>query len=337
MVSLVLAACGGGNASTASDGTFDGNPSPYTVDPGANVASYQSSENGSVTVTAENDVRGYCSAYFTYGASPTCEDLEIIIPSSETLTCEEMSEEIEVRWESLMSSGAPTTGPWLVTSSNAAGTFALTPGGPTVGTGSTVVTVPPMVVYYTGEGGDAIQVMDMSYPGCTDSIDSETCEEEAPVCDDLTLSEPYIEGTTTPLDLTDEADLATLYENSTVCWDYTLNTSDPSYGARLIANGFSDSTRTSPNGNLTMTMNETAGSTSGNPSNLTFSGFASYTGTICWENYEAGNELSVFVLGDRVACHDDEVLPPPETPEVPVCVDLRDHEGLGQLAPRSID
>ncbi|MEK9159170.1 MAG: hypothetical protein AAB383_00420 [Patescibacteria group bacterium] len=326
--------------STDTDSTFDGNTQPYTTTDWT-VASYQSDEGASVWVEAEDDVAGLCSDYFSYAVELTCEELEIIIPSNETLTCEEMSvEDVEIRWESFMSSGAPSTGPWIVTSTNPAGTFAFTPGGPTVGTGSVLVSSPPMVVYYTGEDGDAIQVMDTTDPTCIDSLDSETCEDVAPVCEDFALGTPYItndDGSTTSIDLTDDADLETLYGETTVCWDYSLNTSDAAYTARLIANGFTDSTRTANTGNLTMTMNETAGSSTGNPSNLAFTGFTSYTGTICWENYEAGNELSVFVLGDRPACNDEEILPPPPEEEAPVCVDLQMSPDSYTMAATDVD
>lgn len=316
--------------STDAAATFDGTVSTYTTTD-KTVDSYQSSDAASVWVELDDengdgesdDVAGVCSDSFSYGMTPTCDYLEITIPT-DTLTCEEMTAgDVQITWVSFMSSGAPSTGPWLVTSSNSAGTFSLTSGGATAGTGGIVSTV--STLYYSGGDGDTIQVMDLSYPVCVDTLESESCEEVPGVCEDLSLSEPYIEnadGSTTTIDLTSDADLETLYEETTVCWDYTLNTSDATYASRLIADGFTDITRSAHTGNLSLTMNETAGSTTGNPASLTFTGFETYTGTLCWENFEAGNLLGIFVLGDRLTCSDTEVLPPP-APEAPVCVDLQ--------------
>ncbi len=316
--------------STDAAATFDGTVSTYTTTDWT-VDSYQSSEDASVWVELDDengdgesdDVAGICSDSFSYGVTPTCDYLEITIPT-ETLTCEEMTAgDVQITWVSFMSSGAPSTGPWLVTSSNSAGTFSLTSGGATAGTGSMVSTV--STLYYNGADGDTIQVMDMSYPVCVDTLESETCEEELAVCEDLNLSEPYIEnadGTTTTIDLTDDTDLETLYGESTVCWDYTLTVSDAAYVGRIIAEGFTDATRSAYNGNLVLTVNETAGGDVGNPATVPVTGFASYTGTLCWENFEAGNTLSIFMLGDALICSDAEDLPPAPT-EAPVCVDLQ--------------
>ncbi len=317
--------------------TFDGNTSVYTTTD-KTIDSYQSSTAADVIIGLDdhngdgvNDDIGspypLCSDSFSYGLMPTCESLEITIPTSDTLTCEEITtEDILITWESFMTSGAPSTGPWLVTSTNSGGTFSLTPGGPTVGTGSYVSITPE--VYYTSNsplGGDAIQVTDISYPACTDSFDSETCTTEAPVCDDLTLGTPYIEnadGSTTSIDLTNADDLDTLYGTTTVCWDYSLNVSDTSYAGRIVAEGFTDTTGTAYNGTLALSVNETSGGAVGNPATTTLTGYTTYTGTICWQNFEAGNYLSVFMLGDELACSDDETLPPP-SPEAPVCLDLQ--------------
>lgn len=313
--------------STDSDSTFDGN-SPVYATTDWTIDSYQSDEAASVWVELTRyDVANACSDSFSYGITPTCEYLEIIVPSA-TLTCEEMTAgDVEITWESEMSSGAPSTGPWLVTSSNGAGTFSLTPGGAVIGTGSATVSV--NTVYYTGEDGDTIQVMDLTYPVCTDSIDSEPCDEETPYCDDLTLSEPYIEnadGTTSVIDLTDEADLALLYADTQVCWDYSLTVSDASYTGRIVAEGYTDSTASAlSTSNLTLTVNETAGGDIGNPATVPgVTGFTTYTGTLCWTNFEENNYLSIFMLGDELVCSDEDELPPLTPPEEePVCVDLQ--------------
>ena len=89
-----------------------------------------------------------------------------------------------------------------------------------------------------------------------------------------------------------------------------------------MAAGYEDATASAYNGNLSLSVNETAGSTTGNPGTLGVTGFANYTGTLCWENFEEGNYLSVSMLGDELACSDDEELPPLEIVEVPYCIDL---------------
>lgn len=312
--------------STDSDATFDGNTQPYTTTDWT-VESYQSDAPASVWVDTENDVANMCSDFFTYAIEPTCESLEIIVPGSDTLTCEEMSEEIEIQWQSLMTSGAPATGPWLVTSSNPAGEFALTAGGATVGIGSYTTSDPSKVLFYTGEGGDAIRVMDTSYPACVDSFKSTTCEGPNPVCEDLTLTAPYIQntdGTETPIDLSDEEDLALLYGESTVCWNFALAISDPSYSGTLLVEGFADASESAYNGNLSVYELNTLSNATGNPVNMGLSGAASYVGIICWENFEANNVLSVSMIGEEAVCS-QEVTLPPTTPveEVPVCVDLQ--------------
>lgn len=320
--------------STDTNSTFDGNSPVYTTTDWT-IDSYQSEDAASVWVELDDhnsdgendDVAGLCSDSFSYGIPPTCEYLEIIVPSA-TLTCEEMTAgDVEITWESEMSSGAPSIGPWLVTSSNGAGTFSLTPGGAVIGTGSATVSV--NTVYYTGEDGDTIQVMDLAYPVCTDSIDSEPCDEESPYCDELALSEPYIEnadGTTSVIDLTDEADLALLYADTEVCWDYSLTVSDASYTGRIVAEGYTDSTASAlSTSNLTLTVNETGGGDIGNPATVPgVTGFTTYTGTLCWTNFEENNYLSIFMLGDELVCSDEDELPPLTPPEEePVCVDLQ--------------
>lgn len=320
--------------STDTNSTFDGNSPVYTTTDWT-IDSYQSEDAASVWVELDDhnsdgendDVAGLCSDSFSYGILPTCEYLEIIVPSA-TLTCEEMTAgDVEITWESEMSSGAPSIGPWLVTSSNGAGTFSLTPGGAVIGTGSATVSV--NTVYYTGEDGDTIQVMDLAYPVCTDSIDSEPCDEESPYCDELALSEPYIEnadGTTSVIDLTDEADLALLYADTEVCWDYSLTVSDASYTGRIVAEGYTDSTASAlSTSNLTLTVNETGGGDIGNPATVPgVTGFTTYTGTLCWTNFEENNYLSIFMLGDELVCSDEDELPPLTPPEEePVCVDLQ--------------
>lgn len=315
-------------SSTDGASTFDGNSPVYSTTDKA-IDSYQSNAAASVSVElTRHDVAGTCSDSFSYGLIPNCESLEIITPE-DTLTCTEMDAgNVEITWVSTMSDGTPSIGPWLVISSNATGTFSLTPGGPVIGTGTASVSVP--TVFYTGAEGDALQVMDAFDPVCTDSIDSETCEPGAPTCNDLTLSEPYVESTTGAIlviDLTDEDDLEQLYADTEVCWDYSLNVSDATYSGRIIAEGYTDSTATTlTTSNLSLTVNETGGSDAGNPASIAgVSGFSTYTGTVCWTDFEANNFLSVFMLGDELVCSDEELLPelPPPPPEEEfVCVDL---------------
>jgi hypothetical protein len=323
--------------STDPSSTFDGQNPVYTTND-YSIDSYQSEVTGSVQVDLDDengdgeddDVAGACSDWFSYGIDATCEELVITIPSSDPLTCEEITaEDIEITWESTMTSGAPATGPWMVTSTDTAGTFSLTPGGATVGTGAGYLST-TTTLYYTSsttDGGDTIMIFDTSYPDCIDILTSETCEEEAPVCEDLTLSDPYVvndDGTTTTIDLTDNADLETLYADSEVCWDYTMNVSDATYSGRLVASGYTDSSATTRSGlfDINLTSNEMGTSDRGNPATLPISGSATYTGTVCMRNFEAGNYMEIFALGDAATCSDSEELPP-YTPEENVCVDLQ--------------
>ena len=319
--------------STDSNATFDGNTTPYTTDDWT--VAYYGEEEGSQTVSVglddengdgeSDDVAGLCSDDFSYTIEEpeACLYLEITVPTSEILTCEEMGVEIEITWTSVMTDGLPASGPWVLTSSNGSGEFRLVSGGAIIGTGTAVS--PVTTVYYTGEPGDTITVTDLVYPTCTDRIDSETCEEVVPVCEDLSLSDPYIindDGSTGTIDLTDDSDLALLYDETVVCWDYTLAVSDASYSGTLMAEGFTDNTQTTYNGNLSIEVNETGGTDVGNPASEGVTGFTNYTGTICWENFEEGNYLSVSMLGDELTCSDTEEFPPLEVEEAPYCVDL---------------
>lgn len=328
--------------STDSDATFDGNLTPYTTDDWT-IDSYVS-DDISATMTAglndengdgeSDDVGGFCEDSFTHvlfirPEVPTCDYLEIIIPST-TLTCEEMeSGDVEITWVSFMTNGTAASGPWILTSSNSAGEFRLTPGGTLLGTGTALV--PITTVFYTGEDGDTIQIVDPLYPDCSDFIDSETCEvtPPAPVCEDLILSDPYIlndDGSATTIDLSDNDDLGTLYDESIVCWDFSVTVSDSSYSGTLMAEGYEDVSQSAYNGNLSLTVNETGGSTTGNPASLGVTAYTNYTGTVCWENFEENNYLSLYMLGEEDVCGDSEELPPyeaPLPPEAPYCLDLQ--------------
>ncbi|MFA4814961.1 MAG: hypothetical protein WC924_02170 [Candidatus Gracilibacteria bacterium] len=316
--------------STDAAATFDGNFSPYTTTDWT-VDSYQSSVSASVWTELDDengdgisdDVANLCSDSFSYGIVPTCDYLEITVPATQPLTCEEMTAgNVQITWESYMTSGAPSTGPWQVSSDNSAGTFSLTSGGAVVGTGTYLSAV--STLYYNGADGDTIQVVDMAYPICVDTLESEPCTVEAPICEDLTLSDPYIknpDGTTTTIDL-DTADLEILYSETTICWDYTVTVSDAGYIGRIVADGYTDNTMSAHNGTLALTVNETASGNVGNPATVPVTGFTTYTGTLCWENFEAGNYLSIFMLGDRLLCSDNEELPLPPA-EAPVCVGLQ--------------
>ncbi|MFA6024499.1 MAG: hypothetical protein WC777_04790 [Candidatus Gracilibacteria bacterium] len=312
-------------SATDTDATFDGDTTPYTTTDWT-IDSFQSDETGSVLVEAENDVAGVCRTGFTYVLTPqkpVCESLEVRVPDH-TLTCEEMTEGgIEIRWESTMTDGTETPGPWRLTSSNPNGEFSRSAGGPSLGTGFYISAI--KVVYYTGEPGDTIEIVDINQPYCSDTIESETCEGPNPVCEDLTLSGPYInndDGSTTPIDLSDEEDLALLYEESTVCWNFALAVSDASYSGTLLVEGFTDPSETAYSGNLSVLELSTLRNEYGNPVSMGLSGAASYAGIICWENFEAKNVLSVSMIGEEAVCSQEVTLPPPPD-EAPFCIDLQ--------------
>lgn len=322
--------------STDSGSTFDGNSSPYsTLD--WIIDSYVSTQSGKVSVglndhnsdLQNDDVAGLCSDSFPYlllptTTFPTCDYLDIIIPNVEPIPSADMTAgNLLISWESFMTDGSAATGPWLVLSSNPTGQFRLTPGGPIAGTGTATVAV--STVYYTGTPGDSITVWDAkpSYSlACRDTITSKTGTTTAPICEDLSLGDPYIindDGSHTTLDLDDTADITSLYEENVVCWDYSIGVSDTSFSGTLLAEARSSS---AVSGNLSLTVNEMGYNMTGNPIAVGVSGYASYSGTVCWENYEPGDTISIGILGSEATCSAEETLPT-VTETYPYCVDLQ--------------
>jgi hypothetical protein len=315
--------------STDDTATYDGENDPYNTDD-YTVDHYLSEESATVTVSADDDVANLCRDSFNYTLVPpielnTCEDLSFL--TTDPISAEDMAAgNVEISWTSTMTDGTPTPPPYVCMSiNNPSGTFR-DPAGIT-GTGS--ITTSLTTVYYTGEAGDIITCRSSLYPACTDILTSETTTTSYS-CNDVALSEPYIttDGgiTKTTIDLTDDADLALLYANSTVCYDYSITVSDAAFSDTLQAAGYTDSTRSAYSGNLSLTVNEMPLVTGtnpnvGNPATVAINGNSSYTGTLCWENYEPGNYLDLQVLGAPLACYEDSQLPS-YTPGSYACTDL---------------
>lgn len=313
--------------STDDGATYDGNADPYhTTD--YSVDDYESTESATVDVAADNDVAEVCSDSFNYSLIPsipvnTCDYLTITTPTGTVSAADMTAGSVQITWTAVMTDGTPVPPPYICQSSNAAGTF--TDASHLTGTGS--FTTSMTTVYYTGDAGDTINCFSTLYPYCTDRVTSESGSTEIPVCHDVTLSEPYIttDGgvTKTTIDLTNTDDIATLYDNTTVCYDYTVSVSGAAYRDTLVATGYEDSTQAAYSGTLDLTVNETSGSAVGNPASVGITGFSSYTGTVCWENYQPGNYMNLQLVGSPLACYEDSQLPPYTPPSEEIaCTDL---------------
>lgn len=293
--------------STDASSTFDGS-STQPHEAGVNdTVDYIGQETGFVTVNAQNDVAGLCSDQFFYIVEPEeddelfCDSLEILTPIS-PVASGDMESGITLTWESFLTDGSVAPGPWNVISTNPSGEFFDSVTGASLGTGR-VLDHTSNTIDYVGTSGDEIFVNDALYGECEDQITSLPLE-VLPVCTDLTLGEP------------------TGLDTNETCFDFSVDVSDPSFISTLQAIGYKDNTATarSLTALLTMEVNETGDSTSGNPSLLPLNaGLSTYTGTVCWTNFEAGNYLEISVLGSEEACFESFEFP--ET--VPVCVDLK--------------
>jgi len=314
--------------STDDAATYDGNSDSYTTDD-YTVDDYESSGSATLNVNLDDengdgesdDVAGLCFDSFDYNYYPsrsTCRDLTIT--TTGPISAEDMEAgNVEISWTSTMIDGTVTPPPYTCISSNASGTFVDSTGMP--GTGS--ITTSMTTVYYTGAAGDTVTCFSSLYPACVDTLTSETASEDVYACHDVDLGEPYIvndDGTHTTLDLSDSADVSTLYDNTTVCYDYTL-LADAGLSDTLVAASYEDSTKAAYAGNLSLTVNETGGSDVNNPATVAVTGYSTYTGTVCWQNYEPGNYLSLNVVGSPLNCYDDTTLPTPEVSPY-ACTDL---------------
>ncbi len=316
--------------SDGSSATFDGNASPYTTTD-TTIDEYKSSSSATVSVGLDDqnddgesdDVAGLCTDSFNYllmpdTTLPTCEDFTITTPT-EPITAEAMEDgNVEISWESTMTNGDPTVGPFICVSTNPLGAFTDITGARS----NTSIVTYQNTVFYTGEPGDAIVCSSQEYPEtCTDTLTSENSTPGA-VCSDLTLNDPYTvasDGRKIKVDTSSPTSLADMYAANDVCFDFSVSVSDTAYSGSLQVSGH-ESDGSTYAGNLQLNVTQTGGTTVGNPATLAVTGFTAYTGTVCWENYEAGDTLSLEMLGDEATCSEDYTLP--ELSSSLVCTDL---------------
>jgi hypothetical protein len=304
--------------------TFDGeNPSITTTDKSL---AYSSEESSTVSVEAVHDVAGVCSDQFTYTVMPppefpVCDELNITSYGS-TIPLEDIQDgDVEITWETFMDDGTDSEGPWSVTSSNPNGEFRSSPAGSVIATGTLSGTT-LTTVYYTGEPGDSLIVQEDTAPVvCRDQLDSETPpDEDDPYCEDLTITSGPDETDGTPLDISTNEGRRDLYDESTVCFDYEIEVSEDDWDGTLQITGLEDDSRSA---GTTGILNIVGESTHDNPVTLPLEvGQTTYTGTVCYENFDEENVLDFEVIGES-ACQADFEFPTFE-PEVdePVCRDL---------------
>ncbi|MFA5792991.1 MAG: hypothetical protein WC897_03935 [Candidatus Gracilibacteria bacterium] len=327
-------------SSTDADATFDRtHRSPYTTTDWTIDRYVSTNTDGGIAMETVNvdlddensdgesdDVAGLCSDEFTYMFLPiiACKSFDI---TQETITAEQMATgDVEISWTSENTAGTEIAGPYICESTNPAGTFT-----DSTATSTGTITTNDTTVYYNGTAGDTITCYTEFYgkgnqdgegnPQCKDTVTSESAP-NAPVCELLVFSDTALvtsdHGTTYEEKTFDDT---SILDYSTLCMDYNLTVSDPSYTGTIRANAYTDTGMTAYSGTLSLTNDETGGSAVGNPVELAVTGYTSYSGTLCWENYEPENYITIGLIGDEDVCFDSQELPP-ETTENPFCTDL---------------
>lgn len=305
--------------STDSTATFDGNLSPYTTtDTATDIASYVSTDSATVDVGIDPayDVTGTCNDTFYYTLVPTipaCDTLEITTPTAPITETAMEAGNVQISWTSTLTDGTPNPSTYVCTSSNPTGQFRDSAG--MIGTG--MISTQMTTVYYTGEPGDTVTCMSTTpYSGgaCIDTITSEA-DTTGPVCSDLSLDDPYVSAdggvTNVTIDLTSQSSLETLYADDTVCFDFDVST-ESGFSGNLQASGYTDSSRSAFTSGLLSLSVDSGSSNVGNPATVAISGATTYSGTLCWENYDENYVLDLEVVGSESVCADTVTLPPLE-------------------------
>jgi hypothetical protein len=130
-------------------------------------------------------------------------------------------------------------------------------------------------------------------------------------------------GTKIYIDETDPNSIQDLYDEGTVCYDFTVTVEDPAFDGFLTATGYeSDHSTVLSSSNIEMDITETGGNITGNPATLNITGFTEYTGSICWSDYEEEGYITLEV-DDQIACFEEAELPVPLPIEEEIaCTDL---------------
>ncbi len=322
--------------STDSTATFDGNSTPYTTTDNT-IASYLSTDSATVDVyiDPEYDVAGTCNDSFYYTLIPTvtipsCGTLEITTPTAPITEAAMEAGDVQISWTSTLTDGTTNPSTFMCTSSNPTGSFRDVTGM----TSTATITTPMTTVYYTGEPGDTITCMSVTpYSGgaCIDTITSEE-DTTAPVCEDLSLGTPTITNETTgrsdTIDLSDQDDLELMYRDDTVCFPFEVNV-ESGFSGTLQASGYTDSTESTLSSGLLSLTVDSVGSYVGNPATVGITGATTYTGTVCWENFDENYVLNLEVVGSESVCSDTVTLPPLEETPPPEGDDDDDSHGGG--------
>ncbi len=313
--------------STDTDATFDSSTGPYSADPSASVA-YYSEDPATVTAAAGYADSSACSASFSYihpiVTLPDCAILTLTTPVPPISVADMTAGNVEITWESFMTDGTVTT-PWLwnVWSTNSSGTFTDTMG--ITGTGG--INTADSTVYYTGTPGDTIYIEwtpDPANAACRAEIPSEE-EVEEPWCEGMHFLNdyPYAMDDKEIFDATTVEGQEAMMEESALCFDYWVNifNSSLTYTGTIVGAGWEDPSLSAYNGTLALDIDQTGGIDAGNPVSLAMDDptLLEYTGTVCWENFDQGNYLELYVAGEEDNCYLDFEFP---KLAAPVCVDL---------------
>ncbi len=286
---------------TATDpnATFDGDRTPTQTTAKSGITFVSEAASGEVAVTTEHDPYGSCQDNVNYVRNPAelvCADLVI-----ENVTTE--GDQVCFDWTAELSDDTASPGPFVLESDNPNGTF------------STGPRTTETHTCYTGEPGDIITVTDTQNPAvCVDTVTSQPQPDEF-VCNDLNIAGPEFEDGTV-INLSEPEQVEDLYGETTVCYDFSVETSDAQFAGVLQASGNNPSGASTG----TLTLNLDGSSDSGNPARLNISGQTQYSGSVCWQGFPEQGRINVEVIGEN-ACEDDDTLPPLPFTNL-VCEDL---------------
>jgi hypothetical protein len=156
--------------------------------------------------------------------------------------------------------------------------------------------------------------------------ESQTLPTRVHACEELELGEPYFDDTGSDiyLDFSNPDDVETIYNYITdFCMDWEVTFSDGSHTGNLIAEVSHGEVELDLDFGYTVTTDYDRDflSASITLDDTSYAGApVTYTGVICWYDYEEESTLNLYMDGEEEICSDELILPPPLSEE-PYCED----------------